>query len=164
MVSEADAEHVKDFPLQPIGDLPEVRDGVHGLPVVDLGLDPEAAVIGERIQMVDDVKPGSPLGPVDGRQVHQEIEPKPGVVPQKLQNGMDLFLPDDDRFVPPKGVGLDDCSPKAFLENRQDRTAHASLSFLLGSTSERMDADPMCGLFKDRYLVSGPRCQVPDAV
>ena len=74
MAGEADAEHVEDFALQPIGRQVHAGRGSRLKSIRDLGLDADPLVVRKTVDDVDQVEPFRSLGPIHRRDVHQVVE------------------------------------------------------------------------------------------
>src|SRR5687768_17198021 len=80
MVLESDAEHVPHFTLEPVRDRPESDGARHQRRVfLDLHLHPDAVILRNRIQVIDDLEARAvfaarKLRVVDRRQVHEHVE------------------------------------------------------------------------------------------
>src|SRR5262249_37460009 len=59
MIAESDPEQIPNFSLQPVGDLPQYRHGIDFFPIIHLGFHTQPHISLERIQVINDFKPGS---------------------------------------------------------------------------------------------------------
>src|SRR5229473_8008610 len=79
MALEYDSEHVEAFALEPVSRAPVPDHATHPrVGGVHANFDPEAMAEGERIQMIDDLKPGLAIEPINRGQIGQEIELEAG--------------------------------------------------------------------------------------
>src|SRR5882762_462512 len=73
VATERDAEHVEDFPFQPVRAVPQVKDGIHRQLVcgVQLDLDSNIGAPLEGAEEVHDFERALTVAKLDGRDVHQ---------------------------------------------------------------------------------------------
>lgn len=69
VVDEEDSEEIVDFSLVPVGAIVQTRDGWHGCRLVGVGLHPDAGVVADGEQVVDDLKALVARRVVDSRDV-----------------------------------------------------------------------------------------------
>ncbi len=121
MSGEIHAEHVEDFPFEPVGRGPHRRDRRDRLQVGRSRLDANAVPMPGRVQTVDKIKSRRARRPVGCRHVGAEIERRVGRLPQVASHVQQLRRFHDDSPVTDPIADVSDRSGQRRLQRGNKR-------------------------------------------
>ena len=116
---ESDAEHVPNFALEPVRDRPKGNEARHDrIALTDFDFDPEPVIMLERKEMIHHLKARAPIQPkpVHGRQIHEDIHVKFGIVFQEFRDFVQVLAFDIRGFITAVRVDFGDGAGKLILE------------------------------------------------